>query len=408
MDITTIVAGALMFTVVVMLLVMLILAARAKLVSSGDVKIEINGDPDKSITVPAGGKLLNTLADAGIYLSSACGGGGTCAQCKCQVMDGGGSMLPTEAGHFTMGEAKDHWRLSCQVAVKQDMKIEVDPEFFGVKQWECEVISNHNVATFIKELVLKIPEGEVVDFRAGGYVQLEIPPHEVQYKNFDIDERFRDDWEKFGLFNLSSKCDETTIRAYSMANYPEEYGIIKFNIRVATPPPRTNYPPGIMSSYIFNMKPGDKIKVFGPYGEFFAKETDNEMVFIGGGAGMAPMRSHIFDQLCRLNSKRKISFWYGARSKKEMFYVEDFDKLAAEHDNFVWHVALSEPQPEDNWTGYTGFIHNVVHDHYLKDHEAPEDCEYYMCGPPIMNASCIKMLKDLGVEDENIALDEFS
>ncbi|MBC53616.1 MAG: NADH:ubiquinone reductase (Na(+)-transporting) subunit F [Gammaproteobacteria bacterium] len=408
MDITTIVAGALMFTVVVMLLVMLILAARAKLVSSGDVKIEINGDPDKSITVPAGGKLLNTLADAGIFLSSACGGGGTCAQCKCQVIDGGGSMLPTEAGHFTMGEAKDNWRLSCQVAVKQDMKIEVDPEFFGVKQWECEVISNHNVATFIKELVLKIPEGEVVDFRAGGYVQLEVPPHEVHFKDFDIDERFREDWEKFGLFNLNSKCDETTIRAYSMANYPEEYGIIKFNIRVATPPPRTNYPPGIMSSYIFNMKPGDKIKVFGPYGEFFAKETDNEMVFIGGGAGMAPMRSHIFDQLCRLNSKRKISFWYGARSKKEMFYVEDFDKLAEEHDNFVWHVALSEPQPEDNWTGYTGFIHNVVHDHYLKDHAAPEDCEYYMCGPPIMNASCIKMLKDLGVEDENIALDEFS
>jgi len=307
-----------------------------------------------------------------------------------------------------MGEAKDNWRLSCQVAVKQDMKVEVDPEFFGVKQWECEVISNHNVATFIKELVLKIPEGEVVDFRAGGYVQLEIPAHEVQYKDFEIDERFRDDWQKFGLFDLSSKCNETTIRAYSMANYPEEFGIIKFNIRVATPPPRTNYPPGIMSSYIFNMKPGDKIKVFGPYGEFFAKETENEMVFIGGGAGMAPMRSHIFDQLCRLNSNRKISFWYGARSKKEMFYVEDFDQLAAKHDNFVWHVALSEPQPEDNWTGYTGFIHNVVRDHYLIDHEAPEDCEYYMCGPPIMNASCIKMLKDLGVEDENIALDEFS
>lgn len=408
MDITTIVAGALMFTVVVMLLVMLILAARAKLVSSGDVKIEINGDPDKSITVAAGGKLLNTLADAGIFLSSACGGGGTCAQCKCQVLDGGGSMLPTEAGHFTMGEAKDNWRLSCQVAVKQDMKIEVDPEFFGVKQWECEVISNHNVATFIKELVLKIPEGESVNFRAGGYVQLEIPQHEVQYKNFDIDEDFREDWEKFGLFDLTSKCNETTIRAYSMANYPEEFGIVKFNIRVATPPPRTNHPPGIMSSYVFNMKPGDKIKVFGPYGEFFAKETDNEMVFIGGGAGMAPMRSHIFDQLLRLNTKRKITFWYGARSKKEMFYVEDFDKLAAEHDNFEWHVALSEPQPEDNWTSYTGFIHNVVHEHYLKDHKAPEDCEYYMCGPPIMNASCIKMLKDLGVEDDNIALDEFS
>jgi len=348
------------------------------------------------------------LADAGIFLSSACGGGGTCAQCKCKVMDGGGSMLPTESGHFTMGEAKEHWRLSCQVAVKQDMKIEVEPEFFGVKQWECEVISNHNVATFIKELVLKIPDGESVDFRAGGYVQLEVPAHEVEYKNFDIEERFRGDWEKFGLFNHKSKCDKTTIRAYSMANYPDEKGMIKFNIRIATPPPRSNHPPGIMSSYAFNMKPGDKIKVFGPFGEFFAKETENEMVFIGGGAGMAPMRSHIFDQLCRLNSKRKITFWYGARSKKEMFYVEDYDRLAAEHDNFVWHVALSEPQPEDNWTGYTGFIHNVVLEQQLKNHPAPEDCEYYMCGPPIMNASCIKMLKSLGVEDENIALDEFS
>ncbi|GGG56628.1 Na(+)-translocating NADH-quinone reductase subunit F [Pseudohongiella nitratireducens] len=408
MDTTTIVAGALMFTVVVMVLVTLILLARARLVSSGDVNIEINGDPEKSITVPAGGKLLNTLADAGIYLSSACGGGGTCAQCKCQVIDGGGSMLPTEKGHFTMGEAKDHWRLSCQVAVKQDMKIEVEPEFFGVKQWECEVVSNHNVATFIKELVLKIPDGESVDFRAGGYVQLEVGPHEVHFKDFDIEERFRDDWEKFGLFDLSSKSNDTTIRAYSMANYPEEKGIIKFNIRVATPPPRSNHPPGIMSSYVFNLKPGDKVKVFGPFGEFFAKETDNEMVFVGGGAGMAPMRSHIFDQLCRLHSNRKITFWYGARSKKEMFYVEDFDELAAKHDNFEWHVALSEPQPEDNWEGYTGFIHNVVHDQYLKDHPAPEDCEYYMCGPPIMNASVIKMLKDLGVEDENIALDEFS
>ena len=408
MDITTIIAGVVMFTVIVMLLVVIIIAARARLVSSGDVKIEINGDPSKAITVPAGGKLLSTLAEAGIFLSSACGGGGTCAQCKCKVLDGGGSMLPTEAGHFTMGEAKEHWRLSCQVAVKQDMKIEVEPEFFGVKQWECEVISNHNVATFIKELVLKIPDGESVDFRAGGYVQLEVPPHEVEYKNFDIEERFRGDWEKFGLFNYKSKCDKTTIRAYSMANYPDEKGMIKFNIRIATPPPRSNHPPGIMSSYVFNMKPGDKIKVFGPFGEFFAKDTDNEMVFIGGGAGMAPMRSHIFDQLCRLNSKRKITFWYGARSKKEMFYVEDYDRLAAEHDNFVWHVALSEPQPEDNWTGYTGFIHNVVLEHHLKNHPAPEDCEYYMCGPPIMNASCIKMLKSLGVEDENIALDEFS
>ncbi|MDX1489806.1 MAG: NADH:ubiquinone reductase (Na(+)-transporting) subunit F [Pseudohongiellaceae bacterium] len=407
-DIAAIVGGVVMFTVVVMLLVVLILAARAKLVSSGNVTIEINGDADKSIVVPAGGKLLNTLADAGIYLSSACGGGGTCAQCRCQVHEGGGSMLPTEQGHFTMGEAKADWRLSCQVAVKQDMKIEVAPEFFGVKQWECEVVSNDNVATFIKELVLKIPDGDSVDFRAGGYVQLEVPPHEVHYKDFDIGPEYRDDWEKFGLFDLVSKANDTTIRAYSMANYPEEKGIIKFNIRVATPPPKTDLPPGIMSSYVFNLKPGDKIKVFGPFGEFFAKDTDAEMVFIGGGAGMAPMRSHIFDQLRRLKSKRKITFWYGARSLKEMFYEEDYNTLAAENDNFEWHVALSDPQPEDNWTGMTGFIHNVVLENYLKDHPAPEDCEYYMCGPPMMNAAVIKMLKDLGVEDENISLDEFS
>lgn len=407
-DIAAIIGGVVMFTAVVMILVAMILAARARLVSTGKVSIEINGDPERSITVPAGGKLLNTLADAGIYLSSACGGGGTCAQCRCQVLDGGGSMLPTEQGHFTMGEAKAHWRLACQVAVKQDMKIEVEPEFFGVKQWECTVVSNDNVATFIKELVLEIPDGDSVDFRAGGYVQLEVPAHEVHYKDFSIGEKYRGDWEKFGLLNLVSKCDKTTVRAYSMANYPEEKGIIKFNIRIATPPPKSTLPPGIMSSYVFNLKPGDKIKVFGPFGEFFAKDTAAEMVFIGGGAGMAPMRSHIFDQLRRLHSKRKISFWYGARSLKEMFYVSDYDMLAAENDNFEWHVALSDPQPEDNWTGKTGFIHNVVYEHYLKDHPAPEDCEYYMCGPPMMNAAVIKMLKDLGVEDENIALDEFS
>lgn len=407
-DVTTIIGGVAFFTIVIMLLVGVILLARSRLVSSGDVHIEINGDPEKSITVPAGGKLLNTLADAGIYLSSACGGGGTCAQCKCQVIDGGGSMLPTEAGHFTRGQAKDNWRLSCQVTVKQDMKIEVEPEFFGVKQWECEVVSNDNVATFIKELVLKIPDGESVDFRAGGYVQLEVPPHEVHYKNFEIGEEYRGDWEKFGLFDIVSKVNDTTIRAYSMANYPDEKGVIKFNIRVATPPPGTNLPPGKMSSYVFNLKPGDKVKVFGPFGEFFAKDTDAEMVFIGGGAGMAPMRSHIFDQLRRLSSKRKISFWYGARSLREMFYEEDYNELDAENDNFEWHVALSDPQPEDNWDGMTGFIHNVVLENYLKDHPAPEDCEYYMCGPPMMNAAVIKMLKDLGVEDENISLDEFS
>jgi len=407
-DFGTIIGGVVLFTVVVMALVGVILFARSRLVSTGDVQIEINGDPEKSITVPAGGKLLNTLADAGIYLSSACGGGGTCAQCKCQVLEGGGSMLPTEEGHFTRGQKRDHWRLSCQVTVKQDMAIEIAPEFFGVKQWETTVVSNDNVATFIKELVLKIPEGESVNFRAGGYVQLEVPPHEVHYKDFDIGEEYRGDWEQFGLFKLVSKVNDTTIRAYSMANYPEEKGVIKFNIRIATPPPGSNLPPGKMSSYVFNLKPGDKVKVFGPFGEFFAKDTDAEMVFIGGGAGMAPMRSHIFDQLRRLHSKRKISFWYGARSLREMFYVEDYDMLQSENENFEWHVALSDPQPEDNWTGMTGFIHNVVLEHYLQNHPAPEDCEYYMCGPPMMNAAVIKMLKDLGVEDENIMLDEFS
>ncbi|MFT4748537.1 MAG: Na+-transporting NADH:ubiquinone oxidoreductase subunit F [Pseudohongiellaceae bacterium] len=407
-DFTAIIGGVSLFTVVVMLLVGIILAARSFLVSSGDVSIEINGDPDKKIVVPSGGKLLNTLADAGIFLSSACGGGGTCAQCKCQILDGGGSMLATEEGHFTRGEARSNWRLSCQVAVKQDMKIEVAPEFFGVKQWECTVISNDNVATFIKELVLAIPDGESVNFRAGGYVQLEVPPHEVRYKDFDIGEKYRGDWEHFGLFDVVSAVPDTTIRAYSMANYPEEKGVIKFNIRIATPPPRTDLPAGKMSSYIFGLKPGDKVKVFGPYGDFFAKETKNEMVFIGGGAGMAPMRSHLFDQLRRIHSDRKISFWYGARSMREMFYEEDYNELESENDNFDWHIALSDPQPEDNWDGMTGFIHNVVLENYLKDHPAPEDCEYYMCGPPMMNAAVVKMLKDLGVEDENIALDEFS
>ena len=406
-DFTTIVVGVSMFTVIIMLLVVIILAARAKLVSTGDVTIEINGDPEKSIVVPAGGKLLNTLADAEIFLSSACGGGGTCAQCKCIVLAGGGSMLATEEGHFTKGQAKANWRLSCQVAVKQNMKIEVAAEFFGVKQWECTVRSNENVATFIKELVLEIPHGQSVDFRAGGYVQLEIPAHEIQFKDFDIDELYRGDWEKFGFFNFTSKVTEPIIRAYSMANYPDEKGVIKFNIRIATPPPGSSFPPGQMSSYIFNLKPGDKIKVFGPYGEFFAKETAAEMVFIGGGAGMAPMRSHIFDQVRRLKSDRKISFWYGARSLREMFYEEDYNTLAAENENFNWHIALSDPQPEDNWTGLTGFIHNVVLENYLSDHPAPEDCEYYMCGPPMMNAAVIKMLKDLGVEDESIMLDEF-
>ncbi|OPH34477.1 NADH:ubiquinone reductase (Na(+)-transporting) subunit F [Moraxella lacunata] len=405
----TAISGVIMFTAIIMSLVVVILVARSRLVSSGKVTININDNPDNNVTTASGGKLLQTLAGEGIFLSSACGGGGTCGQCRCKVLDGGGSILPTEEGHFTQGEIREGMRLACQVAVKQDMKIEIDPEFFDVKKWECEVISNDNVATFIKELTLKIPEGEVVPFRAGGYVQLEAPPHEVHYKDFDIAKESHEDWDNFNLWRYTSKVDEPVIRAYSMANYPEEKGIIKFNIRIASPPPRgpDNIPPGKMSSYVFSLKPGDKITVSGPYGEFFAKETKAEMVFIGGGAGMAPMRSHIFDQLKRLKSDRKISFWYGARSKREMFYVEDYDGLAAEFPNFTWNVALSDPQPEDNWEGYTGFIHNVLYENYLKDHPAPEDCEFYMCGPPVMNAAVIKMLKDLGVEDENILLDDF-
>lgn len=406
---TEIILGVGMFTAVVLALVGIILAARSRLVSSGDVTIHINNDPDKSITVPAGGKLLQTLAGAGVFVPSACGGGGTCAQCKCVVEEGGGSMLPTEESHFTLKDAKEGWRLSCQVAVKQDMHIELEEEIFGVQKWETTVESNDNVATFIKELVLRIPEGEAVNFRAGGYVQLEAPAHEVHYKDFEIGEEYKGDWEKFNMYRYVSKVEEPVIRAYSMANYPEEKGIIKFNIRIASPPPRgpEGIPPGKMSSWVFNLKPGDKVTVYGPFGEFFAKETDAEMVFIGGGAGMAPMRSHIFDQLKRLNSKRKISFWYGARSVREMFYADEYDALAEQFDNFEWNVALSDPQPEDNWTGYTGFIHNVLLENYLKDHPAPEDCEFYMCGPPMMNKAVIDMLHSLGVEDENILLDDF-
>lgn len=402
----TIVYGVTMFTTIVLVLVAIILLARSQLVSSGDVTIEINGE--KTITVAAGGKLLQTLSEADLFLPSACGGGGTCAQCKCIVTEGGGSMLPTEESHFTRRDAEEGWRLSCQTAVKQDMKIQVPEEVFGVKQWECTVESNPNVATFIKELTLRLPEGQSVDFRAGGYVQLECPPHHVKYSDFDIEEEYRGDWERFNFFKTESIVKEDVIRAYSMANYPEEKGVVKFNIRIATPPPGSEgIPPGQMSSWVFNLKPGDKVKVYGPFGDFFAKDTDAEMVFIGGGAGMAPMRSHLFDQLKRLHSKRKISFWYGARSLREMFYQDEYDQLAAENDNFEWHVALSDPQPEDNWTGLTGFIHNVLFEEYLKNHPAPEDCEYYMCGPPMMNAAVIQMLTDLGVEPDNIMLDDF-
>ncbi|WP_417346154.1 NADH:ubiquinone reductase (Na(+)-transporting) subunit F [Ferrimonas sp.] len=403
-----IVLGVTMFTAIVLVLVLVILFAKSKLVSSGDVMIKINDDADKSISTGAGDKLLGALAGNGIFISSACGGGGSCGQCRVKVHEGGGEILPTELDHISKREAKEGCRLACQVAVKSDMDIELPEEVFGIKKWECEVISNDNQATFIKELKLKIPAGEVVPFRAGGYIQIEAPAHHVKYADFDIPDEYRSDWERFGFFKLESKVDEETIRAYSMANYPEEEGIIMLNVRIATPPPNNlTLPPGKMSSYIWSLKPGDKVTISGPFGEFFAKETKNEMVFIGGGAGMAPMRSHIFDQLKRLGSDRKISFWYGARSKREMFYVEDFDGLAAENENFEWHVALSDPQPEDNWEGYTGFIHNVLMENYLKNHEAPEDCEFYMCGPPVMNAAVINMLKDLGVEDENILLDDF-
>lgn len=401
-----IILGVVMFTAIVLSLVVIILAAKAKLVSGGAVKIVVNGE--KTITVPAGGKLLQTLSANNLFLASACGGGGSCAQCKCIVEEGGGSILPTEENHFNRREQNEGWRLSCQVPVKQDMKIHVPEEVFGVKQWECTVESNPNVATFIKELTLRLPEGENVDFRAGGYVQLEAPPHHVKYADFDIEPQFRGDWERFGFFKLESKVTEPVVRAYSMANYPDERGIVKFNIRIATPPPKSQgIPPGQMSSYTFNLKPGDKVTVYGPFGDFFAKDTEAEMVFIGGGAGMAPMRSHIFDQLRRIKTKRKVSFWYGARSLRELFYKEEYDQLQEENENFKWHIALSDPQPEDNWDGLTGFIHNVLHEQYLKDHPAPEDCEYYMCGPPMMNAAVIKMLKDLGVEDENIMLDDF-
>ncbi|MCE8514384.1 NADH:ubiquinone reductase (Na(+)-transporting) subunit F [Ruegeria pomeroyi] len=398
--------GVVLFTLIVIALVTVILMARSRLVSTGNVNITINGE--KTISVPAGGKLLQTLAAEKLFVPSACGGGGTCAQCRVKVHSGGGSILPTEESHITKREAACGDRLSCQVAVKQDMDIEVPEEVFGVKKWRCKVRSNDNVATFIKALVLELPEGENVNFRAGGYIQIEAPAHQLSYTDFDVQDEYREDWDRFNLWQYKSVVDEPVERAYSMANYPEEKGIIMLNVRVASPPPgSSDIPAGKMSSYIFNLKPGDEVTISGPFGEFFARDTDKEMVFIGGGAGMAPMRSHIFDQLKRLKSKRKISFWYGARSKKEMFFVEDFDMLAAENPNFEWHVALSDAQPEDDWKGYTGFIHNVLFEEYLKNHPAPEDCEFYMCGPPIMNQSVINMLLDLGVDREDIMLDDF-
>ena len=383
--------------------------AKARLVQVGNINIVINDDPDKAITVSAGGKLLNALATKKIFVSSACGGGGTCGQCTVKIMEGGGDILSTELSQITKKDAREGMRLSCQVAVKQDMKIEVPAEVFEVKKWKCKVRSNDDVATFIKELILELPPGENVDFRAGGFIQIECPPHEVHFKDFIIDDQYKPDWDQYNFWRYTSKVDEEVFRAYSMANFPEEKGMIMLNVRIATPPPRSpeGIPPGIMSSYIYNLKAGDEVTISGPFGEFFAKDTEAEMIFIGGGAGMAPMRSHIFDQLRRLHSKRKITFWYGARSLREMFYVEDYDMLQRENDNFNWHVALSEPLPEDNWEGYKGFIHQVLYDNYLKDHPAPEDCEFYICGPPMMNSAVINLLLDLGVEEENILFDDF-
>ena len=398
--------GVALFTLIVISLVTLIIFAKSKLVSTGDVNITINGE--KTITVPAGGKLLQTLAAQKLFVPSACGGGGTCAQCRVKIHSGGGSILPTEEGHINKREASCGDRLSCQVAVKQDMQIEVPEEVFGVQKWRCKVRSNDNVATFIKELVLELPEGEDVNFRAGGYIQIEAPAYSLSYKEFDVGEEYHPDWDRFKIWDFTSDVTEALERAYSMANYPGEKGIVMLNVRIASPPPRSSgIPAGKMSSYIFNLKAGDEVTISGPFGEFFARETKKEMVFVGGGAGMAPMRSHIFDQMDRLHTDRKVSFWYGARSKREMFYVEDFDRLQANNDNFTWHVALSDAMPEDQWTGYTGFIHNVLFEEYLKNHPAPEDCEYYMCGPPIMNQSVINMLLDLGVDREDIMLDDF-
>jgi Na+-transporting NADH:ubiquinone oxidoreductase subunit F len=407
-DLLTIVAGVTAFLALVLLMVTVLMGARARLVSTGDVTILINDDPAKAITAKAGGTLLATLADRQIFVPSACGGKGSCGVCKVEVLEGGGALLPTEASHVSRGEARHGVRLSCQVKVKQDMKIHVEESIFGVRQWRCRVRSNENVATFIKELVLELPPGEAVPFRAGGYIQIECPPHTVRFRDFDIPAEYRDDWDAFKLWDLTSTCPERVQRAYSMANYPLEEGIIMLNVRIATPPPRTTgVPPGVMSSYIFSLKPGDEVTISGPFGEFFAKETRNEMCFIGGGAGMAPMRSHIFDQFRRLHTERKVTFWYGARSLREAFYVEDFDAIQREHPNFRWHLALSEPRPEDAWTGHTGFIHEVLFREYLSSHPAPEDIEYYLCGPPMMLKACMGMLERLGVERENIAFDDF-
>ena len=405
----TVALGVLMFTFTIVSLVGLLMAARRQLVATGEVNITVNDDPQRALCTPTGGTLLGTLAADSLFVPSACGGKGSCGVCKVVVLDGGGAVLPTELSHLDRGEVRSGVRLSCQVKVKQDMRIEIPAEVFDIRRWHCKVRSNHNVATFIKELVLDLPAGEVVPFRAGGYIQIEAPAGSYPYRTIDVEEEYRADWDRFDLWRYAAELDEPVTRAYSMANYPEESGVIMLNVRIASPPPRApeGTPPGKMTGYLFGLKPGDEVTIAGPFGEFFARETGAEMLFIGGGAGMAPMRSHIFDQFRRLGTRRKVSFWYGARSLREAFYLDDFDAIQAEHENFEWHLALSEPLPEDGWTGATGFIHQVVYDNYLKDHAAPEDVEYYLCGPPLMLKACMEMLDGLGVEPGNILFDDF-
>ena len=399
--------GVICFVTIQVILVTLIVVAKKTLLPAGEVTIAIN-EAKRFVAAP-GSKLLTTLAEHGVILSSACGGGGSCGQCRCIVKEGGGSILPTERAHINNRDAKIGMRLACQVLVKHDLKIEVAPEMLEAKKWHCTVRSNKNVATFIKELIIDLPAGEEVNFQAGGYIQIEVPPHSLAYADFDIDERFLADWTKFKMFQYRSHVHAPVTRAYSMANYPGEKGIIKLNVRIASPPPSSEkaVPPGQVSSYIFNLKPGDEVTIAGPFGEFFMDDSDSEVMLIGGGAGMAPLRSHIFDLFKGKQTKRKVSYWYGGRSRREVFYDDEFRELEKQYDNFSFYLALSEPQPEDNWTGYTGFIHLVVYEQYLKDHPAPEDINYYICGPPMMTSAVFKMLDDLGVEQENIHADDF-
>lgn len=409
----SILAAVVIFLILTLLLVAILLLAKAKLTPSGELKIRINGE--REVTTPAGSTLLSSLAANKIFLPSACGGGGSCGMCRCQVEEGGGEILPTEVGFFTRKQIKDHYRLACQVKVKNDLEIKIPQSVLGIKKWECEVVSNNNVASFIKEFVVRLPEGETLNFQPGSYIQIDVPKYDIKFTDMDIDDKYRDEWDKFKMWGLVCKNDEETYRAYSMANHPAEGNIVMLNIRIATPPFDRNtgtwaagIKPGICSSYIFSRKPGDKVTVSGPYGEFHILNTKREMLYIGGGAGMAPLRSHLLHLFKTLKTTdRKISYWYGARSRREIFYEEDFRAIERDFPNFSFHIALSDPQPEDNWTGYTGFIHQVIYDHYLKDHDAPEDIEYYMCGPGPMANAVKKMLWDLGVPREMLMYDDF-